>query len=213
MTSVPTSEAFIESFPNPVIPKIEVIPTYESIANVRSLLSANAASVASQRGGGNNGYLGIVLSDAVYTTVSGIPWVSPQYPGAMPNIPANATAAQTGEVVRQHTEALRDWKEYTNMQSALKKQLIAAVDPIYLRAIRNRHVGFKNHSVRDILQHLLTSYGNITAIDLDKNMEAMKAPWDPSQPFEVLIDQIEEAVTYADAGNQPFTDQQILNTA
>ena len=38
----------------------------------------------------------------------------------------------------------------------------------------------------------------------------MKTPWDPTQPFEVVIDQIEEAVTYADAGNQPFTDPQVL---
>ena len=82
MSSVPTPDALIESFPNPVIPKIEGIPTYESIANVRALLSANAAAVSSLRGGGNNGYLGIVLSDAVYTTVSGIPWVSPNFPGA-----------------------------------------------------------------------------------------------------------------------------------
>ena len=50
-----------------------------------------------------------------------------------PTIPAGATAAQTGEVVRQHAETLREWKEYTNMQAALKKQLISAVDPIYLR--------------------------------------------------------------------------------
>ena len=155
----------------------------------------------------------MVLTDAVYTTVSGTPWVPPNYPGAVPIIPPQATQAQIGELVRQHGEALREWKEYTNMQAALKKQLIASVDPIYLRAIRNRHVGFNQHTVRDILQHLLMSYGNISAADLDKNTESMKAPWDPSQPFEVLIDQIEEAVTYADAGNQPFTDQQILNTA
>ena len=133
--------------------------------------------------------------------------------GPTPVIPANTMAAQTGELVRQHTEQLREWKEYTNMQAALKKQLIGAIEPIYLRSIKNRHVVFNNHTVRDILQHLMTSYGNITAIDLEENTKTTKTPWDPTQPFEVVIDQIEEAITYADAGNQPFTDQQVLNTA
>ena len=68
-----TPEGIIESFPNPDVPKIEGLPTYESIANLRTLLSANAASVQSGRGGGTNGYLGIVLSDAVYATVSATP--------------------------------------------------------------------------------------------------------------------------------------------
>ena len=61
MTAVPSPESIIESFPNPDIPRIEGTPTYESIAQVRTLLSANAASVPSQRGGGNNGYLGLIL--------------------------------------------------------------------------------------------------------------------------------------------------------
>ena len=91
-----TPESLIESFPNPDVPKIEGRPTYESIANLKTLLSANAASVQSGRGGGNNGYLGIVLSDAVYTTVSATPWVNPPYPGPTPTIPQGATAAVTG---------------------------------------------------------------------------------------------------------------------
>uniref|UniRef100_A0A6U3E495 Uncharacterized protein n=1 Tax=Entomoneis paludosa TaxID=265537 RepID=A0A6U3E495_9STRA len=41
----------------------------------------------------------------------------------------------------------------------------------------------------------------------------MKQPWDPNLPFESVIDQLEEAQDYAEAGNQPFTDVQILNTA
>lgn len=114
-----TPESLIESFPNPDVPKIEGRPSYETMANLRTLLSANAASVQSGRGGGNNGYLGIVLSDAVYTTVSATPWANPPYPGPTPVIPAGATAAVTGEIVRQHTENLREWKEYANMEQAL----------------------------------------------------------------------------------------------
>lgn len=41
----------------------------------------------------------------------------------------------------------------------------------------------------------------------------MKAPWNPTQPFEVLINQIEEAVDTAQEANQPFSPEQVLNIA
>ena len=179
MTSVPSIDSIIESFPNPELPKIEGKPTHDDMANLRTLLAANAASIPSLRGGGGHGYLGIVLSPAVYTTVSATAWNNPNFPGAVPVIAPNATAAATGEAVRQHTERLREWKEYTHVEAALKKQLINAIEPIYLRAIRDGHVGFDQHKVSDILQHLMSSCGNITAMDLETNSKTMKEPWQP----------------------------------
>ena len=212
-SSVATPEQLIASFPHPDLPPIEGQPTYEKIAAIKSLLAANAASIQTTRGGGDNGYLGILLSPAVYATINAIPWIDPPNPGATPVIPPNATSAQIGEAVRVHTENLRQWREFTNLQQALKKQLIAAVNPIYFRAIKHRHVGFANHSIREMLTHLIDQYGAITPIDLQNNMADFSKKWDPNQPFEVLIDQIEEAVDFADAGGQPYTAQQIINNA
>ena len=205
MTSanVPTPEALIDSFPHSVIPKIEGQPDYEKIAAIKHLLGANAASVQTTRGGGSNGYLGIILSPAVYNTVSPVPWVDPPNPGATPTIPLNATAAQIGEAVRTHTEQLRQWREFNNVQQALKKQLLDSVDNLYLRAIRHRHVGFANRSIRDMLNHLISEYGHITPIDLKQNNNHFTKEWNPNQPFEALIDQVEEAVDYAHQRPKP----------
>jgi hypothetical protein len=213
MTTVPTPEALIESFPHPSLPKIIGQPTYLALSTMKKLIAANAASVPSREGGGAHGYLGMVLSAAVYATVSGTPFVNPNNPGATPIIPGGTTAAATGVLTRTHTEDLRNWKEYNNMQNALKKQVIDAIEPIYLRSLRNRHVGYANHTIRDLITYLIDTYGLITPIDLKKNNDLLNTAWDPNTPFEYLVDQVEEAVEYADDGNQPFTAQQIINAA
>ena len=41
----------------------------------------------------------------------------------------------------------------------------------------------------------------------------MKTPWNPSTPFETLLQQLDDAQEYTDAGGQPFTTAQLLTTA
>ena len=211
-SSVPTHDEFIQSFPNS-ISKINGIPTFTTLTTLRNQLKANAASVPSTRGGGNHGDLGLVLSDAIYNTISQTAWTVPAHPGTNPNIPAGTTAHASSRLVREHTESLRQWKEYNSVEAALKKQLTDAIEPIYLRAIRNRHTGYANITLRQILHYLFTAYGSLQPNDLQQNINKLQEPWDPNTPFEFLIDQIEECIEIADAGGQPFTPTQILNTA
>jgi hypothetical protein len=53
-------------------------------------------------------------------------------------------------------------------------------------------VGFANISARDMLDHLFGTYGNITAVDLENNFEHMCRAWDPQQPVESLLKQIQD---------------------
>jgi hypothetical protein len=211
-SNVPSIESFIESFPNR-LPKIQGLPTYDSLVETRRLLKENAATIPSLRGGGNNGYLGIVVSDAVYATIHATPFDLPDNPGPTPVIPGGASAAVVGELVRQHTENLREWREFTNVRQALKKQLMDAIEPIYLRALKNQHVGFNNVTLLQMLTHLFTNYGRLEPQDLVHNANKLNTPWDPNTPFELLIEQIDECIDFADAGNQAFPANQIVNTA
>ena len=77
MTSVPTPDEFIASFPNSNIPPLTGEPNYDTLHELRQLLKENAASVASNRGGGVHGYLSIVVSAAVYTTLSATAFTIP----------------------------------------------------------------------------------------------------------------------------------------
>jgi hypothetical protein len=209
-SSVPSTVDFIGSFPIQPI-KITGMPTYATLTLLRNELQQNAATIPSNRGGGSNGYLGTIMSGPMYDTVApGQPYTIPAYPGAQPTVPAGATGPQISEAVRLHNESLREWREYTNIHNALKKQLEEAIEPVYLRSQRHRHVGFANRSVRELLAYLFQAYGQLNAQKLIDNQTTMNKAWDPSTPFETLIEQIEDAMEVADAANQAFSDAQIL---
>ena len=48
-------------------------------------------------------------------------------------------------------------------------------------------------------------YGEIIDDDWDANDLRMKAPYDVSQPIELLFDQIDEGMEYAAAAGTPYT--------
>lgn len=212
-SSVSTPESFIESFPATPV-KIEGQPNYDSLTALREVLKQNAASITTERGGGLHGYLGIILSDAMYATIAPAnPFLLPVAPANTPAIAAGATAAIISEAVRVHTEELRQWREYTNLTAALRLQLVKSIEPVYLRSQLNRHVGFANRTPRQLLEYLFLTYGKLTPQRLSENHQAMTKPWNPNMPFEDLIDQIEVATDMATEGNQAYTDAQVLNIA
>ena len=70
ITSVSSPNKMIASFHNSVLPKIESEPTYASLVEIRDALKENYASIPSRRGRVTFGYLGVILSNAVYDTIS-----------------------------------------------------------------------------------------------------------------------------------------------
>jgi hypothetical protein len=118
-------EAFIESFPHPIIPPIEELPTYETITDVPRLLNANSASIHSELEDGQLGHLALTISPAVYATLLAIPFVAPPNPGPVPILVPNVgTTAQIQGIICDHRGSLRIWREYNNDDAALKQQLI-----------------------------------------------------------------------------------------
>jgi hypothetical protein len=66
--------------------------------------------------------------------------------------------------------------------TGFKKQIISLFEPMYLDVLNDNMVGFANISSRDMLDHLFSTYGNITAVDLEINFEHMRRARDPQQP-------------------------------
>ena len=203
-TSVPSVEDITNAFPTPIT-KITGKPNYEGLKHLKDQLKANAASIPTTLGGGTHGYLGLILSPAAYATIAATQFIEPGYPGQHPNVPAGTNAANISTIVRRHTEDLRQWREFKNVNTALKNQLLSAIDDIYIRALKHRHVGYMNQSIRAILQHLFDNYSNITPLELEDNDTKMRATWDPNSPFDCLVKQIEDGQDYADDGGQPYT--------
>ena len=214
MASTPTIESVTTTFPHQDITPIVGVPTFESINELVAILKANAASVQTENGGGQLGHLALCVSPAIYATLSNTPFTVPANPGAIcPVLPGNPTAAQLAAHSRRHIESLRLYRLYHTVQGALRQLLLAAVPDIYLRTLKNRHTGYTNVTTHQLISHLFTTYGRTTPMDLHANDIRFKAAYDTNQPFESFVQQIEDAMDFADAAGQAYTATQIVNNA
>jgi hypothetical protein len=127
-------------------------------------------------------------------------WTIPQAPRRAPSN-TDGTAAQI-------SAAHHVWEE---VQQALKKQIISVFEPMYLDVLNDNTVGFANISARDMLDHLYSTYGNITAVDLELNFEHRRRAWDTQQPVESLFKQIQDCADYSEAGGVLIGHPQKIN--
>jgi hypothetical protein len=58
-----TPDEIIAGFPRNSIPKVMGKPTFEDLKIIRRYLNTNAMSVLSYEGGGQNGHLGLIITN------------------------------------------------------------------------------------------------------------------------------------------------------
>jgi hypothetical protein len=201
-------------FQHKVLTKIHGKPTYESLQNVSTELKANASSVPSTLGGGQNGHLGLLLSDARYITLAEtVPWATPGNPG--PFAPPEAgTGPQIAAAKDVWKELKQDFELCQATEKALIAQLVETIDPIYLRAMLNRATGQYAASIRALLLHLFTTYGKITPQQVKaKEMELYNMHYDISQPVDTVFNAVDDLADLAEHANSPMTQQQMMDLA
>ena len=194
-------------------------PTYESLHQSMTQLNANAASIPSSDGDGLLGHLVLTLGQTAYSAISAgnVAYPPPAPPPPVPDIPAAGAAAPTAallaEIRLQHTDAKKTFQKYYAVDAALKKLLLAATDERFVISLKDRTHGFALVRTRRLIDHLYTTYGNITSEDLSANEERMKKTWDPTTPIEVLFAQIDDGTAFAISGDDPFSDAQLVRFA
>jgi hypothetical protein len=82
---------------------------------------------------------------------------------------------------------------------------------MYLDVLNDDMVGEANISARSMLDHIFTTYGNITAVYLENNFEHMRRAWDPQQPVEYLFKKIQDCADYSDPGGVLIGHPQEIN--
>ena len=123
-------EGFPANFLKPIIQKIDKEPTREGLIDLHLLISVNAASVASNLGGGRHGHLNLTMTDEEYRAQTGFSFVTPHNPGNYPQIMGNAQEQALGTEKFRHNQAL--FRKYTAVGGALNKQIVTAVEPVFL---------------------------------------------------------------------------------
>ena len=142
MTS--STDNIVESFPYPTIPPIVSHPGYDTIAELHLQLNANAASVQSHLGDGTLGLLYLIVTPAVFDTINLDPFIPPANPGTEPTVSAGSTGQVISDVRLQFANATGLHKQYDATNKALKQLLHVAVNDMFFRSLRNRHIRYAN---------------------------------------------------------------------
>jgi hypothetical protein len=192
-TSAPMN--FIHPQLTPVATKDEE-PSYASIRIARTQLHDNAAAVFSPHGGGVHGHLALTMTDAEYLAVAGEPFVAPVNPKSAPVLDSKSKI-QSSENVRLHELAKREFRQYHDVDKALRKQLIEATPATYLQDLRDPNLGYANTTCLQLITHLRDTYGAIEQEELDSNTARMEARWHPPVPIEDLFEQLRAGAAFA----------------
>jgi len=193
-------------FPHSTLTPINGKPTNTTLQLLQRQLFTNARAITSPRGGGTNGHLALLLDDDTYLARAGTPFLIPMHPGPAPEHIAGATAAQIAETNRLYTQELSDISLYHRVATALKAQLLAAIDDTFLRALEDPDFGFADVTPRQMLHHLQSRYGVLTPEELEINRSALSQPWNPEAPIEQLWATINNIRRVATVGGVPITD-------
>ena len=205
-----SSESESISFPHPVLSRLHAPgkkPTRPQILQVQTELNANAASIDTIHGAHGHSFLSIAPAD--YTILNaGVAFAIPPQPPAQPVYPNNApTSHQISEAARTHAEEWRAYRIMRKTESSLRNQLLAAADDVYWRRLRLPTLGYASRSVRDLLAHMITTYGRFTDAERQAVAARLEVPWEGG-PLEVVIQQIEDAAEAFNLGGAGMTDAQ-----
>ena len=214
MSNTSSVDDILAKFPTSKLPRINGEPTYDSITAVKTELYANAAVIPTTLGGGQLGHLGLVMPPALYETLSETPFIIPADPGPLPTFNPNLsyTAAHRDTIIREHKELRRLYDLITNVDLALKKQLLEAVDQVYLVEKKHRYMGYFHVTTKELLDHLMQRYGNITPLARKQNKNRMEEPMDTSQPIDVYFQRIDDCLQFAVDATTPFSQEQTMET-
>lgn len=201
------TDTFSNGYPHAELTKLtlDAPPSYASLKLLHKEINANAMSVPSLRGGGQHGHLALVINAARYLILTGAAFVTPPPPGPQPVHPLGLTQPQITAANRAYDASVKDFTGYTVTGRDLKKQLLEAIPDIYTDELADETLGYANTDALAIMTHLDTTYGAITADDLDKNIQDLNRQWDPSMPLEDLWKQVRISQQLAQ-GTDPISD-------
>ena len=190
-------------------------PDFESLNRLKNELKRNAQNVPCPLGGGNHGFLGMVLTAAEYAVV--VPahqFVAQAHPGNL-TIPAGTTAIQARVQESNYNNRMKLYEQCVAMEKALKQQIVKAIHEDWLEPLRNPITNSIDHTILNILAYLFTQHGDVSADALvRRETEVKNINYDPSSdPIDTIFTAVQTLAEFAAAANAAYTEQQIINLA
>ena len=199
----------LTDFPKPILPKIYGELKIEVLIHLHQLISGNAESVTSNLRGLQHEHPVPTMTDKEYRAHTGFAFVPPHNPDDYPKIMGNAQEqAPVTENFRQN-QAL--FQKYTAMDGALKKQIVTAVEPVFLSPLVYQLTGFGQVFALTMLQNMFSRYEAIDERNLKENAAKMMGPYNPVEPLDRLIKQLEKGIVFARSRGQKISGDMMMS--
>ena len=172
---------FKYSVPTPITGE----PTHKSLKRLKTELRANASSVDTDLGGGDHGYLGLVLTDVEYARIMPTPqpFVPLNFPGLLV-IHSAHIAMQQVQARETHNEVITLYRECKNLEKALLRHIQTAVEEKFVEFMVDNDTGIIEEDVPTVLEYLFTTYGKVTAEEVKKKEhECLNISFNPANPM------------------------------
>ena len=185
--------------------KIHGQPTIESIIKLFRQVKRNAQCVPTTLGGGQLGYLALVLSPQAWNAIAtSAPFLRPTDPGIFTPTPHAGVATRAGapppltaaDIATQKIafdERKRAYNECQAVECTLRNQIIKAIDETYTRPLRDPTTDMIISSIPAIFTFLQKTYGKLSPSQLKQRENAVDDMiFDPSTNVDTVFNKIED---------------------
>ena len=186
-------------------------PTNTTLKRLKTELGANASSVESDLGGGDHGYLGLVLTDEEYARISLNLFVPPYFPGEL-NIDPDANhivALISDNHIMKHVVVTMSAK---HVEKALQRHIQDAMEAKYLESLINEDTQLIQEDIPTVLRYLFETHGKVPSEKVKQTEQEIKTmSFHPADPMIILYNPIEKLKKLGEAAGIPYTENQFLD--
>ena len=104
---------------------------------LKNELRANSSSVDTDLDGGDHGYLGLILAETEYESVTPqSAFTTPEFPGEL-SIPRGTDTVDTLNIREIHKRDMGTYREYREVERVLLRHITTAVEAKYIDFLKN----------------------------------------------------------------------------
>ena len=170
-----------------VLTKIIGAPNLASITLQQSEHNGNLASIKSNLVDGLTGLMVLSMKPDIFKTIHPDALEIPTNPGPVPDpavIAAASTATKIADIYKAYALESAIYAEYVTAERISVKLALDSLSELYYKAFKNAYKGYDGVTLRQLLDHLVTTYTAIDQFDLEENQENMTARYNPNAPIE-----------------------------
>ena len=114
----------------------------------------------------------------------------------------------------RHNKQVRLFNDCNNLEQALCRHLVKAINNSYLTALRNRQTITIDVTIPVIIDYLFSNHGRVTPAMLHHEEKLVREMfYDPTHPIDVIFNKVEDLSDLSVAARADFSEQQLINIA